>query len=318
MHLDQLHAFDRVVREGSFSRAAVALGLGQPAVSARIQVLEAALGGALFNRGRRVTLTALGESFLPYARRALEVLGEGAEAARLAQTGQRGRVRLAVLGSLAEGLVGPAVADFVRRHPAVDCTLRSGDHERVLSLLLDGVVELGLVAWPAREAGTAELQAVLTFREPVLLVVGPGHPLAGRRRITREELVRLARPLLRLRWWPAHHPALLALAERTGQATEVAMEVARRLVGEGVGAGFFPRTFVAGALARGELQALEVSDLGPVFRDSALVRRPRGPALSPASAALVEALRRQAVRLELLASAGGPRRRAARLRRSGP
>ena len=202
--------------------------------------------------------------------------------------------------------MGPAVADFVRRHPEVDCTLRSGDHERILSLLLDGVLELGLLAWPAPEAGSAELQAVLTFREPVLLVVGRGHPLAARRRITREELVRQARPLLRLRWWPAHHPALLALAERTGQATEVAMEVARHLVIEGVGAGFFTCTFVAGALARGELCALEVTDLGPVFRDSALVRRRRGPALSPASSALVEALRRQALRLGLLARRSGP------------
>lgn len=306
MHLDQLTAFDRVVREGSFSRAAVALSLGQPAVSARIRVLEEALGGALFTRGRRVTLTALGESFLPYARRALEVLGEGVEAARLAQTGRRGRVRLGALASLAEGLVGPAVADFVRRHPQVDCTQRSGDHERILSLLLDGVLELGLLAWPAREAGGAELQAVLTFREPVLLVVGRGHPLAARRRVTREELVRQARPLLRLRWWPAHHPALLALAERTGQATEVAMEVARHLVTEGVGAGFFTRTFVAGALARGELCALEVTDLGPLFRDSALARRRRGPPLSPASSALVEALRRQALRQGLLARRSGP------------
>ena len=43
--LDQLVAFDQVVREGSFSRAALSLGIGQPAVSSRIQGLEAALGG---------------------------------------------------------------------------------------------------------------------------------------------------------------------------------------------------------------------------------------------------------------------------------
>ena len=81
---DQLATFDRIVREGGFGRAAVALGLGQPAVSARIRALEAAVGGTLFTRGRQVALTALGESFLPYARRALEVLGEGVEVARRA------------------------------------------------------------------------------------------------------------------------------------------------------------------------------------------------------------------------------------------
>src|SRR5438105_4811026 len=88
MQIDQLVAFDRIAREGTFSRAAVALGLGQPAVSARILALEDAVGGSLFVRGRKLRLTALGESFLPYARRALEVLREGAEASRLAQVSE--------------------------------------------------------------------------------------------------------------------------------------------------------------------------------------------------------------------------------------
>src|SRR3954462_1083221 len=93
MHFDQLAAFDRVAREGSFSRAAVALGLGQPAVSARILALEDAVGGALFLRARRIRLTALGESFLPFARRALEVVREGVAAARLPRGGGRGARR---------------------------------------------------------------------------------------------------------------------------------------------------------------------------------------------------------------------------------
>src|SRR5689334_18140039 len=76
MDLDQIAAFERVVREGSFSRAAVALGIGQPAVSSRIQALEEDVGGILFLRGRRVSLTPMGEGLLPYARRVLEVLRE--------------------------------------------------------------------------------------------------------------------------------------------------------------------------------------------------------------------------------------------------
>src|SRR4051812_10031850 len=105
----QLTAFDRIAREGSFSRAALAIGIGQPAISARIHALEAAVGGALFTRGRRIALTPMGESFLPAARRALQVLDEGLETARLAQSGQRGRIRVGVLGSLAGGLAGAAL-----------------------------------------------------------------------------------------------------------------------------------------------------------------------------------------------------------------
>src|SRR5690242_16890547 len=106
----QLLAFQRVVREGTFTRAALSLNIGQPTLSARIQTLEAELGGRLFTRGRRVALTALGTHFLPYVRRALETLDEGARVARAAERGEHGRVTLASLGSLADGLVGPALA----------------------------------------------------------------------------------------------------------------------------------------------------------------------------------------------------------------
>ncbi len=302
MDLDQLAAFDRIVREGGFGRAAIALGIGQPAVSARIRALEERVGGALFTRGRRVALTALGESFLPYARRAIELLAEGAEAARLAQTGGRGRVRLGSLASLAGGLVGPALGGYVRAHPEVECTVRAGDHERIVALLLDGVVDLGVVTWPCTEAAAADLQAILVFHEPVVLVSRPDHPLA-RPRATVEEVVRLGRPLFRLRWWQRPDPVLTALAERAGTAVELPMETARAMALEGAGVGFFTRTYIADDLARGALVEIPVRDLARVFRDSALVRRRRSGPLSPAAAHLVEAVRRQADHLGLLARA---------------
>lgn len=297
----QLITFDRIVREGSFTRAAVALRLGQPAVSARVAALELEVGGVLLARGRRVSLTALGEAFLPFARRALDVLGEGVEVARRAQVGQRGRLRLGALGSLAEGLVGPALAVFARVHPEVDCLFRSAEHERVVELLLDGVVDLGIVTWPCSESAAAQLHPIAVFREPVVLVASPGHALARTREVDEDALVRLGRPLLKLRWWPDHHPEVLRLAARTGTDLDVSMEAARQMVVEGVGVGFFTRTFIAEDLERGRLVALTVRGMTPLSRGSALVRRRNGP-LSPAAAAFVECLRRRAVDLELLSA----------------
>lgn len=122
---DQLLAFDRIVREGSFSRAAWVLGVAQPTVSARIQTLERAVGGALFTRGGRgVTLTDLGESFLPFARRALEVLEAGVEAAQQVQAGRRGRVTVGTLDSLSGSFLGPALATFHAAHPEVEIVVR--------------------------------------------------------------------------------------------------------------------------------------------------------------------------------------------------
>jgi LysR family transcriptional regulator, low CO2-responsive transcriptional regulator len=306
MDFDQLMTFDQVVRAGSFSRAAVVLGIGQPAVSARIAALEEAVGGALFSRGRRIALSALGHSFLPHARRALEVVTQGLDAARLAQTGQRGHVRLGTLASLAGGLVGPALTRFLGAHHEVDCLVKAGNHELIVALVLDGAVDLGLVTWPCVEASTAHLQPLLRFREPVVLVARPGHALASSSRrggVTRDQLVRSGAPLFRLRWWQTHHPEILRLAEGSSRAVELPMETARRLSLDGAGVGFFARTYVADDLARGALVEIQVRDLPPIHRDSALVRRRRVGPFSPALADLVEAIRRQAQRLDLAAPA---------------
>jgi DNA-binding transcriptional LysR family regulator len=300
MDFDQLAAFDRVAREGSFSRAAAALDLGQPAISARIAALENGVGGQLFTRGRRIALTALGESFLPHARRLLEVLSEGLEAARQAQIGQRGRVTLGTLGSLAGGLVGPAVAAFLRDHPQVEVLARATEHEGVVRHLLDGLVDLALVAWPCAEAAAAHLTPLTIFHEPVPLVTHPDHPLAAHPSASQADVVRLARPFLKLRWWQAPHPTVARLAARAGVALEVPMETARHLAIQGRAAGFFTRTYVDEDLAQGRLRAVTVRDLPRLYRDSALVRRARGAPLSPAAAGLVAALRKQAASLKLI------------------
>jgi DNA-binding transcriptional LysR family regulator len=310
MATEQLVAFQRVVREGSFSRAAFALGVGQPAISARIAALEEAVGGPLFTRGRRVALTPLGESFLPYVRRALEVLQEGLASARAVQVGTRGRVSLASLNSLAGGLVGPALAQLLGAHPELDCIARATHHEHVLELLWDGLVELGLCVWPCTEAFAADLEPLLLLREPVLLVCAPTHPLARLKKLEQRDLVRLARPLHRLRWWRHHHPEIIRLADASGTSVELPMETARHLVLHGTGAGFFTRTYLMDDLAAGRLVPLVLRDLAPIQRESALVRRARATPLSPPAALLVDALRAHARALDLLAPR--PRRAASR------
>jgi LysR family transcriptional regulator, low CO2-responsive transcriptional regulator len=297
---DQLTAFLRIVREGSFSRAAFSLDIGQPAVSARIQALEATVGGSLFVRGRRASLTPLGERFLPFARRTLEVLAEGLENARQANRGQRGRITLATLGSLSEGLIGPALESFLRKHPEVECITRSSDHESVLGFLWDRIVELGVVVWPCADAFSADLLPLVEFDEPVSLVAAQAHPLAGKERVTRADLVKSAKPLLLLRWWENHHPEMVRLAHLAGTHVEIPKEAARHLVLQGLGAGFFPRAYIAEDLKRGAIVEINVRDMPKLRRQSALVSRLPKHALSPAARGMVAEIRKQAERMGLL------------------
>lgn len=295
--LEQLITFERIVREGSFSGAAWALDLPQPTVSARIKALETALGGKLFHRqGRKVTLTELGQTFLPYARRTIDVLTEGVAMARQTEFGQRGRVTYGGLTSLSGALVGGAVAAFHQTHPQVDLLIKGSEHELVVDWLRDRVIELGLVVYPCPESVLTPMQPLIRFREPVVLVVGRSHPLAERETITRQALIETARPFLSLRWWKTMHPVIAQIAAESESIT-ASTESARYMVRSGSAMGFFTKTHILDDLKNGALIELRVDDLPPLVRDSALVWLPRDTPLSAAAMGFVEAIRQQATLL---------------------
>jgi DNA-binding transcriptional LysR family regulator len=300
MHIDleQLIAFERIVREGSFSAAAWALDVPQPTLSARVKTLEQTLGGQLFHRrGRQVTLTDLGRTFLPYAQRTIAVLTEGVEMARQAEKGQRGRVTYGGLASLSGALVGAAVAHFHTSHPQVELLVKGGDHESVVDWLRDRIIELGFVVWPCPESLMTPMQLLLRLREPVALVVGADHALARQGSITYAELLAAARPFLSLRWWKTMHPTILQIASQSENSLTVSMDSARHMVRAGIGLGFFTRIYVLDDLTSGALVELTVRDLKPLHRESALVWLPRETPLSPAAEAFVDGLKMQAEHL---------------------
>lgn len=300
MDTGQLLAFDRIVREGTFSRAAETLNISQPTISARVQALEEAVGGALLHRGgRQLTLTELGERFLPYARRALAVLMEGQEAVRLTQQGQWGRVTLGTIESLTGGFLAAAVGHFHQTRPQVELFLRSGHTHQIVQMLQDGVVKLGLVAWPVV---SADAVALLRFREPLILVAPALHPLARRAEqgpLALEEAARLAGPLLQVRWGPSARRLLARLDNLPGPRIEVPIDTARHMVASGIGAAFLTRTLIQEDLAAGRLVHIPLSNLRPPSRDSALIHLRRST-LPTVTSAFVEVLREEGLRLGIL------------------
>lgn len=145
MEMIEIEAFVAIAQAGSFTRAAVALQLSQPAVSRRIELLEAELGAPLFERfhgGAR--LTQAGEAFLPYARQVLAGARDGAAAVRALETGAVGTVALALVGTLASTKLTAHLRDFRSAHPDVRLVLRTARSIEVSSLVLQGEVAFGL------------------------------------------------------------------------------------------------------------------------------------------------------------------------------
>ncbi len=113
IEMKQLEAFERVAREGNFTRAAEGMRLSQPAISTRIAALEKTLGGHLFERGgRQLRLTQLGRLFLPYAERMLTVLLDGVQAVHGFTEGKVGHVAIAALDALAMNMLSETMRQF--------------------------------------------------------------------------------------------------------------------------------------------------------------------------------------------------------------
>ncbi|MBX3080782.1 MAG: LysR family transcriptional regulator [Anaerolineae bacterium] len=301
LDFEHLITFERIVREGSFSRAAWSLNLPQPTVSARIKALEQVMEGALFIRtGRRVALTDLGHTLLPYAQRAIAVMSEGMEVSRQARTGQRGRVTIGVLGSLAGAFLGPVLAAFHAAHPDVELLVRGTDHTALVDMLLDRVVELALITWPCTDSLNAEMTPLLHLHEPVILVAPPSHPLARQETVTQAEVLHHARPFIVLRWWQTMHPTIVRLASQAHSRLDLNMDSARHMVIGGTGIGFFTKMYISEALATGQVVEIKVTDLAPLYRDSAIVRLPRDLPLAMAGVEFIEAVKQRAAQVGIL------------------
>ncbi|MFB7514710.1 transcriptional regulator CynR [Streptomyces sp. NPDC056144] len=167
-----------VAEHANFTRAAEELRIAQPTLSQQIKQLEKALGAQLLDRGgRTVRLTDAGEVYARYARRALRDLAAGERAVLDVGDLSRGHLRLAATPTFTAYLTGPLVADFHLRHPGITVEVRELAQERVEAELLADRLDLGIAFAGQHLPG---IEATSLFTETLGLVVGPGHPLAGR------------------------------------------------------------------------------------------------------------------------------------------
>lgn len=177
MELRHLRYFLAAADGLHFGRAAKRLHISQPTVSQQIRELEEELGTELFERrGRGVRLTPSGELFRTYASRAIEDVAAGERALDALAKHEVGELRVAYLPSMTAGVVVPAVASVLRKHPGVKVVAYEGASRRVERLVTEGKADVGLGLLPLRSAGL-EPEPLLEGR--LALVVPAQHRLAG-------------------------------------------------------------------------------------------------------------------------------------------
>ena len=173
-----------VAEEGQFVRAAAELHVAQSAISQQIGDLERELGAELLHRDRRgVTPTPAGEVLLGHARAILA----RAEVAR-AEVAQLSGVISGTLRIASGGPSGPVplpgtLAEFQRRHPAVEITMRDAPSEELVRWLGEGTVDIAVLTF-APERLPESVESRLIAHDRLSALVPAGHPLAGRARVS--------------------------------------------------------------------------------------------------------------------------------------
>lgn len=292
MEFPQLEAFLEAASRGSFRRAAYALYLSQPSVSARIQTLEDEVGVALFHRtARGVRLTNMGQVFLPFAQRSMETLRRGREVLESVRQASAGILNMATARVIGTYVLPETLQKFQHLYPETNLHIKVGGSLDVLQMVVDEEVQLGL----ARFMQHPDVDAFHLYDEEAVLVVYPDHSFA---KTGVAAMFAVAQEPLIL-YDPgdpgsSYFQFINRVCRDAGVTPKVEMnldsvEAAKNMVQLGLGISFLPRSGVRQELESGTLTLIDVADVPPVLLPTYVLLR-RGQQHGPVVVAFLNLL----------------------------
>jgi len=256
---EQLRTFLEVSRHLGYTKAGKALHLSQSAVWRRIRQLEEELGVKLLEPfGKTLHLTDAGRVLAREGEQLLGHLGRVLESVHEHTTGLRGRLRAGASTTPGHVLLPRALGRLHREHPELELRYEIANSSRVEQELLRNGLDVGFVGGPVRSPQLAT-EPLLT--DPVVCVASEDHPLARRRRVRPDELVReicvMREPGSATR--QLFESWLLGAGLRLERTLEVSgPQAGLSLVAEGIGFTFVPRL----ALHEPSLRVAELAVVG--------------------------------------------------------
>ena len=266
MELDQVETFLAVATFGGFHRAAEALHISQPAVSARIKALEDSLAVKLFSRSRGgLVVSEAGRTFRPHAEQLLRLASLARQAVHDAQPASGTPLQIAAALSISVYFLPDVLKRFQREHPNVIITIRTGHSKEVLDMVLADEAEIGL----ARSLHHPEVETISLRDDPLLLVA---HPRRGPKHSRRARLEQVASwPLIFYERGSSDWTLTHGLFRTAGLVPNVALEVdsietAKRMVERGLGLSFLPQMAVGWEIHARKLTTVKLLDAEPLRR----------------------------------------------------
>lgn len=293
--LRQLKVFEAVAKHRSFSRAAEALYLSQPAVSMQVKQLEESVGLPLFEQmGKKIFLTEAGQEMFHYSRTIAEQLDELEGVLSRMKGLEQGRLKITVV-STANYFAPQLLASFCQRHPEITINLDVSNREVLLQQLASNETDMAIMGQPPEGQ---DLTAESFMQNPLVVIASPGHVLSGEINIPVQQLagetfiVREAGSGTRSameRFFQEHNIAFNAgMVMSTNEAIKQAVQA-------GMGLGIVSLHTVALELETNRLVILDVESF-PIVRHWFVVHR-QNKRLSPVAAGFKEFLQHEAAQL---------------------
>ena len=290
MQIETFKVFCDLVETASFSRAATLNSITQSAVSQQIRALERRFHVSLIERGKKnFSVTQEGRAFLQASKEILHTFESLGDRIRELQNIVAGELKIATIYSIGLHELPPFLKKFRTLYPDVDLRVDYRRSAQVYSEVLAGQADLGLVAFPAKRTG---LVIEDFWRDKLVLICHPDHPLAERRRVRLRDLE--GEKFISFEPDLPTRKVIDRLLREQGVRIEHTMEfdnieTVKRAVEIENGISLVPQTSVADEARNGSLVAIEVESLDMWRPLGVMYRRHR--AISPAQQQFVALLK---------------------------
>jgi DNA-binding transcriptional LysR family regulator len=186
MQIESLKVFCDLAETKSFTKAAQINNVTQSAVSQTISALERRFSSLLIERSKKnFRLTPEGDVFYDYSKRILQTCDALHSKLQEIEDVISGNIRLATIYSIGLHVLPPYVTNFLKRYPSVNVHVEYRRDNQVYENVLGNVVDLGLVAYPTRDA---RLEIVPFRSDRLVLICHPQHPFAERKSVRAKAL----------------------------------------------------------------------------------------------------------------------------------
>lgn len=182
----RLQVFYTVAKLLSFTKAADALHMTQPAVTFQIRQLEDHFNTRLFDRTHnRVSLTEAGQVVYQFGEQIFELYAEMENAVKELTGDVSGALTVGASTTIAEYMLPSLLGTFKAEHPEVNLRLKVSNTEGIVSMVENNVIDLGVVEAPVTNKN---LLVEVCQEDELVLVVPSDHPLAARESVGASDL----------------------------------------------------------------------------------------------------------------------------------